>query len=319
VVNVGPGQNSAVVTFPAPITGDNCGIASVTSVPASGSSFPVGATVVTNTVVDVAGNVNSCTFTVTVTQAENQPPVALCKNVTVAAGANCSANVTAAQVDNGSFDPDGTIASRTLSPAGPYAVGQTQVTLTVVDNLGATNTCTATITVQDTTPPGINCPANIVVKVAADATGANVEFALPAATDNCGIASVTATPASGSFFPLGATPVTIVAVDTAGNTNSCVFTVTVRADRGTIETIEELIAAVEELELDGGRQQSLLAQLTAAQRSLARNQTRSAAVQLNVFIKSVRKLEMQGKLDAATANLLIDAATGLIPTGMAKR
>jgi hypothetical protein len=38
---------------------------------------------------------------------------------------------------------------------------------------------------------------------------------------------VTCTPASGSTFPLGATTVTCSATDTAGNTGSSTFTVTV--------------------------------------------------------------------------------------------
>src|SRR5207253_6093768 len=40
----------------------------------SGSSFPAGITTVTCTAVDVAGNTNTCSFTVTV--ADNEPPVA---------------------------------------------------------------------------------------------------------------------------------------------------------------------------------------------------------------------------------------------------
>src|SRR5205085_1317191 len=39
-------------------------------------------------------------------QACNHPPVAQCKNIQVSAGANCQASITAADIDNGSFDPD---------------------------------------------------------------------------------------------------------------------------------------------------------------------------------------------------------------------
>ena len=52
----------------------------------------------------------------------NQVPVAKCKNVTVSAGANCTAN---ASVDDGSFDPDGDPITITQSPAGPYPQGTT--------------------------------------------------------------------------------------------------------------------------------------------------------------------------------------------------
>ncbi len=84
----------------------------------------------------------------------NLPPVALCQNVTVSAGANCSAN---ASIDNGSYDPDGPAPTLSQSPAGPYSIGTISVTLTATDNQGASSSCTATVTVQDATPPAPNC------------------------------------------------------------------------------------------------------------------------------------------------------------------
>jgi hypothetical protein len=83
----------------------------------------------------------------------NTAPTAICQNVTVSAGPSCTAN---ASIDNGSFDPDGgdTI-TLSQSPAGPYPLGTTSVTLTVTDNHGASNQCTANVTVVDDTPPAI--------------------------------------------------------------------------------------------------------------------------------------------------------------------
>ncbi|HSU57555.1 MAG TPA: LamG-like jellyroll fold domain-containing protein, partial [Candidatus Dormibacteraeota bacterium] len=50
---------------------DNCsGIAPVLSIPASGSVFPIGVTIVNNTATDAAGNAASCTFQVTVLGAQ---------------------------------------------------------------------------------------------------------------------------------------------------------------------------------------------------------------------------------------------------------
>jgi hypothetical protein len=58
----------AVVTFAAPTAVDNCDPApSVVCVPASGSTFPVGTTVVTCTATDACGNESFSTFDVTVT------------------------------------------------------------------------------------------------------------------------------------------------------------------------------------------------------------------------------------------------------------
>jgi hypothetical protein len=76
---------------------------------------------------------------------KNQLPVALCKNVTVAA---CMA--ANASIDNGSFDPDGDPVTLSQMPPGPYSLGTTTVTLTATDNHGASSQCTATVTVIPT-------------------------------------------------------------------------------------------------------------------------------------------------------------------------
>ena len=83
----------------------------------------------------------------------NQVPVAKAKNVTVSAGADCTAN---ASIDDGSFDADGQPLTITQSPAGPYPLGTTTVLLTVTDPFGATSQATATVTVVDTTPPTVS-------------------------------------------------------------------------------------------------------------------------------------------------------------------
>ncbi len=67
-----PGVCGAAVQFNITAT-DNCPGVLVTSVPASGSFFAVGTTTVTASATDAAGNISTCTFTVTVI--DNEPPV----------------------------------------------------------------------------------------------------------------------------------------------------------------------------------------------------------------------------------------------------
>ncbi|MFL6210762.1 MAG: M36 family metallopeptidase [Pyrinomonadaceae bacterium] len=62
---------NAVVNFNAPSAADNCPGVTVTSVPASGSTFPIGTTLVTHTATDAHGRTAMTTSNVTVT-----PPVA---------------------------------------------------------------------------------------------------------------------------------------------------------------------------------------------------------------------------------------------------
>ncbi len=82
----------------------------------------------------------------------NQSPVARCKDIRVSTNSGCVAN---ASVDDGSFDPDGSPITISQSPAGPYPVGSTMVTLSVTDSQGASDSCTAMVTVVDATPPTI--------------------------------------------------------------------------------------------------------------------------------------------------------------------
>ena len=161
----------------------------------------------------------------------NQPPVALCTNVTVSADSNCVAN---ASIDGGSYDPDAgdSITNRVQTPPGPYFLGTNDVTLTVTDSHGATNSCQGTVIVVDTTPPEIISCATAVTNSA----DANCQAPVPdfttnvVAQDNCplsGQLTFSQSPSAGTLVSLGTTNVTIFVADPSGNTNTCLTTFTV--------------------------------------------------------------------------------------------
>jgi hypothetical protein len=84
------------------------------------------------------------------------------------------------------------------------------------------------VTVLEAAAPTITCPADITVPTApAGVCGAPVSFPPPTVSAPNGVASLTCTPASGSAFPQGVTPVTCTVVDRAGMSASCGFSVTV--------------------------------------------------------------------------------------------
>jgi subtilisin-like proprotein convertase family protein len=80
----------------------------------------------------------------------NNGPVAKCQDVSLPAEKGLQADVTAVDIDNGSYDPDDDPITLSLDPEGPYPIGQTEVTLTVTDDSDVSATCTATVTVVAT-------------------------------------------------------------------------------------------------------------------------------------------------------------------------
>jgi hypothetical protein len=109
-----------------------------------------------------------------------------------------------------------------------FPKGITTVSATA-SNVAGADQCAFTVTVNDNLLPNVSCPGNITSNVAAAVTESVVHYTVDG-SDNCPGVMITGNPPSGSTFPLGTTPVTVTAVDTAGNTNTCSFNVTVQAD-----------------------------------------------------------------------------------------
>jgi hypothetical protein len=122
----------------------------------------------------------------------------------------------------------GTCGTITCSPASGsfFPVGTT--TITCSTTVGPI--CTFTITVIDTQPPSITCPANVTAVSAITCpptAGVAVSFPDPTASDNCPGVTTACVPPSGSPLPPGTTTVTCTATDLAGNTATCSFSVSV--------------------------------------------------------------------------------------------
>ena len=114
-----------------------------------------------------------------------------------------------------------TTSAVSTSPPAVYPITVPTLNLANYNILSSQN---GTLTVTGAAP-SISCPLNISVNNTTGQCGANVTFA---ATDNVGnpASTITYSPASGSFFPVGTTTVTATATNAIGN-SVCTFTVTV--------------------------------------------------------------------------------------------
>ena len=110
-----------------------------------------------------------------------------------------------------------------------FSVGTTSVTCTATDGAGNFVSETFDVIVTDSTAPTLVVPMSPVIESAADPTGAAVNYlALVSATDAVDSApDLSCAPPSGSTFPLGTTRVTCTATDSAGNSATASFDVTV--------------------------------------------------------------------------------------------
>jgi hypothetical protein len=207
-----------------PVVSDNCGTVSVSNNHPS-SKYDVGTTAVIWTATDAHGNTSTCVQYVVVVDV--WAPTINCpanKVVNADAGQCQATNVNIGAATAG--DNCGIASITNNHPSTTYPVGVTQVIWTATDVNGNTSTCMQTVTVVDNQLPVMTCPSNITVNAASGQCSATVVITPPAATDNCGIASVISNHPSSSY-PVGVTTVTWTATDVNGNVKTCSHTVTV--------------------------------------------------------------------------------------------
>jgi hypothetical protein len=227
-----PGLCAAVFNYT--VSGsDNCSGWSLsrTSGLQSGAQFPVGTTTVTWKNTDTGGNFTTCSFSVTVT--DGQLPTITCPaNITTnAATGICSATVnytTPVVSDNCSGASASYVSGGTSGSS--FDKGSTVVQWKATDGANNTQTCTFSITVNDTQAPVITCPANITTGTAAGTCAATVNFNNATATDNCTpppTVAQTGGASSGSTFARGVHTITFRATDGVGLTKTCTLRITV--------------------------------------------------------------------------------------------
>ncbi len=205
---------------------DACGIQSLTLAPSAFDCANVGDNIVTLTVTDNNGNVNTCTAIVTAE--DNIAPLCQTQDVEVFLDENGEAGIEIDDIDSNSTDACGiAIYALDVTDFTCDNFGSNTVTLTLTDVNDNVSSCTAEVTVTDAIPPQVTCRQPISTCNEPGLCGAHINLLPPFVDDNCGVASITDNAPADDFFPIGTTPLTWTVTDDFGNQSTCVQEVTV--------------------------------------------------------------------------------------------
>ena len=229
----------AVVDFDATATDVVDGNVGPTCSTPSGSTFPLGSTLVTCTATDAHGNEGVGRFEVVVKDAT---PPALGLPDTIVAEATSTDGAAVSYEASATDLVDGSVGVTCSSASGAtFALGGTTVECSATDAAGNTGTGSFEVHVLDTTAPTLQLPESVVAN-ATTTQGGIATFDVGATDMAGGDATADCAPASGSLFAIGTTTVTCTATDVRGNTSAPQsFTVTVK---GAIAQLEDLLATV---------------------------------------------------------------------------
>jgi hypothetical protein len=149
--------------------------------------------------------------------------------LTAEATSDSGANVTYSGISATDQEDGNLTSSVQCTPASGslFAIGTAPVNCSVTDSGGLSDSGFFSVTVQDTTKPTLNLPSDITAE-ATGPSGAAVTYNASASDLVDGPVAVTCTPASGSTFALGTTPVNCSATDAHGNKATGSFDVTVQ-------------------------------------------------------------------------------------------
>jgi len=255
ITGTNPAQCGAVVNFPDAIAVDPDGDLDTviqTMGPASGSLFPIGDTTIEYTATDLAGNISTCQFIITVNDTE--APNAICQDITLALDpVTGTVSFSPLDIDNGSND---NCLITTLS-ASDFSfscneVGVNPVTLTIMDAAGNTSSCVSMVTVEDITSPDINCVGSSTpLDVILDATGMAVVAANDLVTsvdEACGYTvTVNGNPTMDfNCSNLGINTIEVTVTDDSGNASTCNATINVLDETAPLLVCQDITVSLDE-------------------------------------------------------------------------
>jgi hypothetical protein len=227
-LNTTRGRPVANYRFPMPMCMDNVGDVTVT-VSKMDDEYGIGDTPVTIGCLDEAGNVETCTFTVTVEDVES-PRLMMCP-ANLEAFADPGMNVSVTWTPPIAKDNSGSVSvSSNYIPGDQFMNGTYTVIYMAVDPSGNAASCNFSITVyrsDNLAPMVMQCPNDTTVAADLGVNFTVVTWPPVIINDNVDVTTLDMSHTNGSIFYIGSVNVSYQASDLAGNTASCNFTVTV--------------------------------------------------------------------------------------------
>lgn len=241
-ITVQLGATGEAMIMPAQIddgSTDNCTITNLELDTTQFTEDDLGPNTVTLTVTDQSGNSSTCTSIVTVVSFNN-PPMAVCQDVTLSLGSDGTVILTSDLLDDGSTGAGMLSFEVTPNVFNCDDIGLDSALLIVTDENALSDTCQSVVTIMDDSAPQTNC-ADLTISLddqgmASIAVG-DVD---DGSTDNCNIASLTLDTTAFECDDLGANIVTLTAVDDSGNSSNCTATITVEDEIDPVVTCNNI-------------------------------------------------------------------------------
>lgn len=331
-VNNDAGICGAVVQYNRPKGVDNCSAPPTNQIDGTGLSstmtYPVGVTPQIYQCIDTAGNVATCSFNITVVDAEG-PVISSYDTVQVfytdpgscsatvnytmpIASDNCNGAILFTQIDNSG-----------LTNGDVFPGGVTVQKYEAVDSQGNIgDTAIMYIHVKDSILPTVTCPGNQTEYVDANCQVMLGDYtSLGSATDNCNVVSIAQYPVPSTIFVGAGTVVntSIRATDSSGNFSACYFDIIL------LDTIKPSITCIADQNVSASGNCSAILQNYTGSVSVTDNCdsnpsiTQSPAPGTSITTSQLVTMyatDASGNIDSCTFNVVVDdpiAPTVLCP------
>lgn len=206
---------------------DSCsGPVTISQSPTVGTLVGLGTNTITLSVFDTAGNTNTATASFIVRDT-TAPTINTCAtNQTASAsglGTAAVPNFTNGVVTTEACSAPVTV-TQTPALGTLVGLGANTITIRAFDSAGNTNTCTATFTVLDTTPPNIGtCATNQTAEAAASCQASipNFTAGVIASDNSSNTPVITQSPLAGTLANYGTNNILVIATDGSANAATC--------------------------------------------------------------------------------------------------